>query len=88
MIEVAGNKSPPCPDTLLALTPDLGDAGVNGTRLLVIQRSNFQRPAVLFLGPPLELRVTVQASDWVPVFSGLPPWLPEMLSNGCRSVEN
>ncbi|CAB3381324.1 Hypothetical predicted protein [Cloeon dipterum] len=70
-----------CQAGLVSVRPQMGEAAVNGTRLVVIQRSNSQRPPVLFLGTPAELYQTVEISNWVPSVPYLSPHCPEMLYN-------
>ncbi|KAF4518361.1 hypothetical protein B566_EDAN007088 [Ephemera danica] len=72
------STSPPCSVDTVALTPELEG---NSTRLVVVHRAS--APAVLFLGAPAELHAAVTTSDWVPAFSALPIWLPEVMANAC-----
>jgi len=75
-----------CPENHVALTPQMDSSSPNGTRLIVIHRSNTKEPAVLFLGPPSELHQTVEISNWVPTASYLSPYGPELLYNSFRYI--
>ncbi|XP_059474280.1 membrane-bound transcription factor site-2 protease [Neocloeon triangulifer] len=70
-----------CPEGSVSLTPLMEPSALNGTRLVVIKRSNLKKPSVLFLGLPSELYHTVEISNWLPAASYLSPQYPEMFYN-------
>ncbi|XP_023725871.1 membrane-bound transcription factor site-2 protease isoform X2 [Cryptotermes secundus] len=67
-----------CSVGLHCLKPSLD----NHTRLLYIKRANAKM--VIFLGHPSEVYHTVRVSDFVPVYSIIPPAIPEVIMQMCK----
>jgi S2P endopeptidase len=67
-----------CSVGLYCLKPSLD----NHTKLLSIERANAKM--VIFLGHPSEVYRTVQVSDFVPLYSVIPPAVPEVIVRMCK----
>jgi S2P endopeptidase len=67
-----------CSAGLHCLKPSLD----NRTKLLRIKRANAKM--VIFLGQPSDVHRTVQVSDFVPLYSVIPPAVPEVIVHMCK----
>ncbi|KAL1131670.1 hypothetical protein AAG570_011283 [Ranatra chinensis] len=83
VIDIAGvmcHKASDCPQPLHCFRPSLE----NSTKLIRIQRSRSSK--VLFLGHPADIYHNVKVTDFVNLYSFLPPYIPDALTKLCQFI--